>query len=532
MSLTSRLLAQAMRLAPAETYDVLTERDLAIPMHDGIILRADRYAPRQGGKRPLILLRSPYGRAGILGTVYGRLYAERGFQVLIQSCRGTADSGGQLDPFRQEYADGMATLAWIQQQHWFNGQLATNGPSYLGLVQWAIAAEANPILQAIAAQVTSPDFRRTTYDGGAFSLDNSLGWTAMMSGGTRNKTLLSALRRLPLSNADTLVAGRQVQYWQDWLAHNQPGDTWWEAQNFWPKLEHVTAPAHLLGGWYDLFLPDTIRTYQELRRAGRTPYLVVGPWTHGDPRIHIAAVRETLAWFRAHLLGEMHLLRPQPVRIWVQGADEWRDYPAWPPQSYQPQRWHLQDARRLARHQPAQSPPERFRYDPNDPTPAIGGAILGAGAGRKKQHTFEARSDVVTYTSDVLERDLEVVGALQAEIYLRSSLEHSDLFVSVCDVDQRGISLNVCDGLQRLTSADSVAEDGSRLVTFALWPTAYRFRRGHRIRVQVAGGAHPRWARNPGSGEPLGTATTLVACDHEILHDPAHPSAVIFPVQA
>src|SRR5574341_1504537 len=259
MSLASRLIAWVAKLPPAETYDVVVEKDIPITMPDGVTLMADHYYPRSGGPRPTILVRSPYGRRHVFGLQYGRVFAERGFQVLIQSCRGTADSGGQLNPFHHEREDGLATVAWIKQQSWFNGRLATNGGSYLGYVQWAIAAEVGPELKAMAAQVTTPEFRRVTYPGEAFALDNTLSWTALTSnqtksgpdmmagllGGNRNK-IEAAFNHLPLRDADTMVIGRRVQFWQDWLEHDQPGDEWWKPQDHWASVSNVTAPAHLL----------------------------------------------------------------------------------------------------------------------------------------------------------------------------------------------------------------------------------------------------------------------------------------------
>jgi putative CocE/NonD family hydrolase len=118
-----------------------------------------------------------------------------------------------------------------------------------------------------------------------------------------------------------------------------------------------------------------------------------------------------------------------------------------------------------------------------------------------------------------------VIGEVSAEIWFRSSLRFADVFVRLCDVDPRGRSVNVCDGLVSLSSADSV---GCAVVR--LWPTAHRFRAGHRIRVQVSSGAFPRFARNTGTGEPHATASTLRAADQEVYHDPAHPSAIILPV--
>jgi len=541
MSLASRLFALLAKLPPAETHAIAVEKDIKIPMADGVVLMADHYYPRSGGKRPTILVRSPYGRRGFFGLQYGPIFAERGFQVLIQSCRGTADSGGQLDPLRRERADGLATIEWIKKQDWFSGVLATHGASYLGYVQWAVAAEAGPELRAMAAQVTAPEFRRVTYPGEALALDNTISWTTMVSTQSRsgvnmaamlrgNRKLQAVFKHLPLRDADRLAIGRQIPFWQNWLCHDQPGDDWWKPQDHWASVSSVHAPAHLLGGWYDIFLPDTIGLFQTLRRAGREAHLVIGPWIHADLGWMGFAAREALAWFRAHLLGDRSGLRELPVHVFVMGTGEWRDFPEWPPAGYPPQRWHLQTGRRLSPELPVESEPDRYRYDPSDPTPAVGGVSLSTNAGPKDQRKLEARPDVLTYTSAPLERDLEVIGPVQAELFATSSLEHTDFFVSLCDVAPSGKSINVCDALQRLQPGRLTPEpDGCLKVTLDLWPTAHRFRRGHRLRAQVSSGAHPRFARNPGSGEPLATATTLKAAEQTVYHDPHHPSAIILP---
>jgi len=167
------------------------------------------------------------------------------------------------------------------------------------------------------------------------------------------------------------------------------------------------------------------------------------------------------------------------------------------------------------------------RYDPADPTPAVGGVRGVRGPGRVDNTALEARADVLTFTTRVLDHDVEVIGEVSAEIWFHSSAPHADVFVRLCDVDPSGRSYNVCDGLISLTSADQLSR-----ATVRLWPTAYRFQRGHRIRVQVSSGAFPRYARNPGTGEPRATATAHRAADQAVHHDAAHPSAVIVPVGA
>ena len=175
---------------------------------------------------------------------------------------------------------------------------------------------------------------------------------------------------------------------------------------------------------------------------------------------------------------------------------------------------------------PSESAPDRYRYDPADPTPAVGGVRGGRDGGRVDNTALEARPDVLTYTTEPLEAPVEVIGEISAEIWFRSSLPRADVFVRLCDVGPRGRSRNVCDGLVSLTGTDQLTRAGVRL-----WPTAHRFGRGHRIRVQVSSGAFPRYARNPGTGEPHATATRLLPAHQAVYHDPAHPSAIILPVR-
>jgi hypothetical protein len=175
---------------------------------------------------------------------------------------------------------------------------------------------------------------------------------------------------------------------------------------------------------------------------------------------------------------------------------------------------------------PGPSDPDRYRYDPNNPTPAVGGIRMTGSTGPVDNTALESRPDVLTYTTPALEHDLEVIGEVSAEIYFRSSLPYADVFVRLCDVDPRGRSRNICDGLVSLTGADQISGAQVRL-----WPTAYLFKRGHRIRLQVSSGAFPRFARNPGTGQPRASATTLIPADQEVYHDPERPSAVILPVR-
>jgi putative CocE/NonD family hydrolase len=127
--------------------------------------------------------------------------------------------------------------------------------------------------------------------------------------------------------------------------------------------------------------------------------------------------------------------------------------------------------------------------------------------------------------------DLTVAGPLAAELCVRTSQPHIDLFVRLCDVDAAGRSRNISDGILRVNpDRMGVSSDGTRRAHIDMFPTALTFRRRHRIRLQVSSGAHPLYARNTGSGERLATAAHLIPTDVEIFHGADHPSAIELPV--
>ncbi len=541
MTFFSRLFGKMMNLPPAETRKIVVKRDLKVPMPDGVELLADHYYPRGDSKPPTVLVRSPYGRRIFFGLLYGRLFAERGFQTLIQSCRGTFGSGGQFIPFLNEHADGIATIEWIKKQDWFSGELVTMGLSYLGFVQWAVAHEAGSILKAMATQACTSDFGYMHYPGGSFSLHGSLSWTKMIAtqeSGSRlsmlfnsDKKLMPAFNHLPLQGADELAIGRPAVHWQDWLEHNDPEDEYWKEANFRKTLAKLTSPVNMVGGWYDIFLPWQLRDYTTLIEAGRQPFLTIGPWTHTDKGLMGTGVREGISWFRAHLSGDQNDLREDPVKLFIMGANEWRGFSEWPPSDTQQQRWHLHPGGSLNTEISSESEPDCYRYDPADPTPSVGGPLLSPNSGPKKNNNVESRLDVLVYTSAKLEQDIMIIGPVQAELYIKSSLEYTDFFARLCDVNSSGKSINICDGITRLVPGKFKPEsDGSIKVVIDLWPTAHCFRRKHRIRLQVSSGAHPRFVRNFGTGEPLATATKLIVANQSVYHDPTHPSSVILPI--
>ncbi|MGK5741778.1 CocE/NonD family hydrolase [Micromonospora sp. URMC 103] len=552
--LAARVAAAVLRLPPARTRRVAVRRGLAVRVRDGVPLRTDHYAPDLRGA-PTVLIRTPYGRGGPM-RLLGRLLAERGYHVVIQSCRGTDGSGGAFAPLVHERDDGLDTLDWLRRQAWYSGGFGTFGASYQGFVQWALAAGAGDELRAMVAVVTASATRDSTYAGESFALDTVLTWVELLQAQTvpwlarqwelkrGQPRLAAALAHLPLAEADRIATGVTVPFFQEWLRHHTPQADYWRTRVFAEAVARARAPVAMVSGWHDIFLPAQLDDYAVLRAAGRRPRLVVGPWTHGSPGLVVAALREGLDWLNRHLAGRTaeSAVAPgrdvapapeaAPVRVHVGGAGSgWRDLPDWPPPATAAV-WHLHPDGVLAERPSVPSVPDSFRYDPAHPTPSLGGPLLVAQrAGPVDNRRVEARPDVLTWSGDPLPAPLEVVGPVRAEVYVRSELSYLDVFVRLCDVDRRGRSWNVCDGLVRVTpDRFPPGPDGTVRVPVPLWPTAYRFAAGHRLRVQVTGGAHPRYARNPGTGEPLGTAVTLRAGRREILHDPEHPSGLVLPI--
>jgi putative CocE/NonD family hydrolase len=546
MSTTSSILARRMRLPRAQTLDVICERDLRAPMDDGAVLLADRWVARatREDPQPTVLVRSPYGRRQVVGLILGRLLAERGLQVVIQSVRGTFGSEGAFNPF-DERADGLATLRWIREQPWHAERIGMIGPSYLGLVQWAVAPDAGDDLAALAIQVSASQFHGQTYAGGSLSLESAASWLVLVAAQERRLAPLAIARALrglpalfsalPLGDLDRQATGGEVAWFRQGLVSTARDDPYWVARDFAAGVAKVTAPVQLIGGWYDIFLPWMLEDFAALRAAGHDAQLVIGPWTHTAPAQLAASMREGIAWLRAHLLNDDRLVRAAPVRVLVTGeraGGGWRELPSWPPPGVDERRLWLAGQGRLQEDEPTGAPEhgDRYRYDPTDPTRSLGGPVLLARHPVLDNRVLEARPDVLTYTTTPLPSPLEAIGPVRVELWVRASSPYFDLFARVCDVEEGGASWNVCDALARDSPGRfEQSADGSYRVAFDLWPIGHRFAASHRIRLQVSSGAHPRYARNPGTGQDPITATDLAAVDIEVLHDASHPSVLVLP---
>lgn len=542
MTLASEAAGRALGLPKPRSRELVVQRDLEVTMPDGTVLLADRYSPEPDVPSPTVLVRSPYGRRGPVGLAFGRLLAERGLQAVVQSVRGTFGSGGSFDPF-DERSDGLATVDWLQRQPWHEGGIGMTGPSYLGLTQWSVASGAGDAITALTPSVTASNFHGQAHGAGTISLETGLSWIVMVTAQERRLAPVHIVRRLralpglldelPVGGLAALASGSDVPFFADWLANPAADDPYWTARDHSSGVGEVTAAVQLVGGFSDIFLPWLLEDYRALEEAGREPQLMIGPWAHTSPELARVSAREAIAWLRAHLLGDRRLLDPAPVRVWVAGVGEWRSFDSWPPPS-EPWTLHARAGGRLSEEPPdACEGAERYTYDPAQPTPSVGGPTLLARRPVVDNRELEARDDVLSFTSEPLGEDVEVIGPVCAELHVRASEQHFDVFARVCDVLPSGTSLNVCDALTRVVPGRFDPDsEGVHQVALDLWPAARRFAAGHRIRLQIASGAHPRYARNLGTGEEPATAERMVAVEVELLHDAEHPTGVTLPLLA
>lgn len=518
--LTGRTVSRLLRLPPHTTD--FTVNKVRVPMRDGVELRADHYAPTTADPAGTLLVRCPYGRAFPFNALYARAYALRGYHVILQSVRGTFGSDGEFDPMVNEIADGADTVEWLRNQEWFTGSFATIGLSYLGFTQWALLTDPPPEMRAAVITVGPHDVSGPRWGPGSFALSDFLGWShgvanqeepkklrAMIRQARAQRLLGRAMSRLPTGEAGRELLGAGAPWWEAWLDHPDADDPYWTTLNLRHALDTTEIAVLLIGGWQDTFLEQTIAQYHRLHERGVEVGLTVGPWTHVDMMRKAAptTIRETLDWLGTHLNGAKSKRR-EPVRIFVNGRG-WIDLPDWPPAMPEVVRY-LQPGGRLGDAVPPETAaPSTFTYNPANPTPTMGGRLLSPEAGYRKDTSLAQRADVLSFTGDRLPADKYVVGVPIVELSHSCDNPHNDLFVRVCEVDAKGRSRNVSDGYI------SAAPDSGQ-VRIELDPIAHRFRAGSRIRVIVAGGSHPRFARNLGTGEPLGTGSNLAPATHMV----------------
>jgi putative CocE/NonD family hydrolase len=487
-------------------------------MRDGVRLASDHYTPT-GEPLGTVLFVTPYG----LGTAYSlgtaRRLAARGYHTLFVSCRGTFGSEGTFDAMRDDAADNQDIVAWLRDQPWYTGSFATYGASYLGYTQWALLADPPADLKAAVIAAGPHDFARWIWGTGTFNLSYTA-WAhvidtqeasnmvavilqTMLGGNKRHRELVSALPILKA--ADAQFAQRQP-WVRERLLHPDLTDPFWAPMRHTQALEKADVPILLITGWLDLFTGQSFEQYRRLRERDVDVALLAGPWGHygasGGTR---EGGREMLAWLDDKLAGRADSQRAKPVHLHETGADEWREYDAWPPAT-QPRVLHLGAGSSLAATPAAPGAEAAFTFDPADPTPSLGGPLYQK-AGYVNDAALAARADVLAFTGPPLPTSVEIAGS--PAVVLDHHPEHpdADLFVRLSDVDERGRSRNVTEAYLRVQGGP---------VRVELRPAAHRFAAGHCVRLLVAGGSFPHFPPNPGTGENPLTATRRLANRHAI----------------
>lgn len=568
----SILLLPPTILATEKEPKVEVRTDVRIPLRDGVELSANIFLPKEQGKFPVILMRSPYGKGDEkLGD--GLFYAGRGYVYVSQDCRGKGASQGEWEPFANEGADGRDTHKWILEQPWCNGSIATTGGSYVGFTQWISAPSAGEYLKAMFPVVPLADlYTDAVYIDGALNLALMMGWGSLVSFrpgeaiamfGWRQQDWIKAYRTLPLCEWDRAI-GRKVQYLRDWVAHPHYDDYWAKCgvRNRW---QDITVPICAVGGWYDIFAKgvldhiNAVRTMSRSQHARKHQHLLIGPWAHGisgDGKVgdlnfgkeSVVNLREIQTkWFDHWLKGEDTGADEWPAfRIFVMGRNGWRDEQEWPLKrtKYTPYYFHSQGSAntlngdgKLSTAKPGDEPVDRFVYDPNDPVPTLGGCnLIGCPAGPRDQTEAEKRNDVLVFTSDELKAELEVTGPVKVILCAASSAPDTDWTAKLIDGHPDGRAFNLCDGIIRARYRDSQNKpsliQSGKIYRYEidLWVTSNAFLPGHKIRLEISSSNFPRFDRNLNTPEPVGTGTKMVRATQTIYHDKEHPSHILLPV--
>jgi len=545
-------------VTPAPTPTLTRRFNVRVPLRDGVTLAADLVLPAER-PAPAVVMRTPYGRGGDRATERADAFATAGYAAVWVDVRGRGDSDGEFDPYRNDGLDGVDVIAWAAAQDWCDGAVATYGGSYPGRIQWLTALHQPPALRAMIVLVTPSDpfvenpsgvpgpmhvhwYRMT--DGRALQYTEAVDW-------------MEVYGHRPLVELDE-VAGFHSALWREECRHPTL-DAWWEPLRYQHRIAEVDVPVLHISGWYDDEEIGTPANFAAMTAAGRPGQrLLMGPWGHqvnADRRIgevdfgHESVI--DLHAFMTGFLDEMVRGRPPaesipPARVFLMGANEWLDLSGWPAPGSAERIWYLDsdggatsrfgNGRLVDAAPPAGSPPDEWLHDPDRPVPFITGASSAQIGGPDDYAGVETRGDVLVFTSEALTEPLDVIGAVRLIAHVSTSAADADIAAKLLDVHPNGFAQRLCDGLVRLRYRDGPeralpVEPGSVYeVEIPMWDTSQRFLPGHRIRVEIAGSAHPKFAANLGTGGDDTTATEGVIARNVLHHDSDRPSRLVLTV--
>ena len=469
------------------------EREVAVPMRDGVVLRAEVWCPDDGAAHPAVLVRTPYFKedAAPLPVTDSRRAAERGFAVVLQDVRGRGTSGGSFEPFVNEEADGADSVAWTAAQPWCDGRVVMAGMSYVGATQWLAAAAGPPALRAIAPTLSSDEF------GEGWSLRDGVVEHGFL--GTWSAADLPPVGRQwlddPERGYEDPAALAEIAPWtREWFTETA-GSPYWRSRSVAARGADVQVPVLAIGGWYDIFLAATLRSFARSRHP--SDRLLIGPWGHdsalsnfvGEANLGSAGLGAPLMFDTAIDFYEAAFAGREPdvarVRAYVLGARRWLDLPAWPPP----------DAGPLALPLAAGA----FAVQPDEPVPSLGGRGLlvqvpGEGFGVRDQRPVAARDDVLTALRAPRTEPLTLAGPMRARLAVGANLNADALWtVTLCVEHEDGFLQNICEGVAR-------TQPGATDVTVELGDACVEVAPAQSLVALVAGSSYPRWPRPAAAG--------------------------------
>ena len=571
--------------APASTpIDIVAQYDVPMKTRDGVTLYADIYRPKSPDKFPVILMRTPYDKSVNWAVSSVSRIVPRGYVVIIQDVRGRYTSEGEWYPFKHEQADGFDTVEWAATLPYSDGKVGMMGGSYVGATQMLAAIAQPPHLAAIAPNVTASNYHDGwTYQGGAFEQWFDQNWTSQLAQNTlqrlidENTNALIGTSALPLANypvfnfgqlaADAQLTTTLAPYYFDWLAHPDYDDYWKQ----WSIEEHfsnIAVPMLQVGGWYDIFNGGTLRNYMGAKAHGSTDaartqqHLLIEIGGHagfgrriGDVDFGPHATENPypdviLDWYDFLFKNiRNEFATDKPVKLFVMGANEYRQEDDWPPPQAQRTKYFLHSGGKanslrgdgtLSTSAPKSEPADTYVYDPANPAPTVGGPLCCDAnhmePGPRDQRSVENRDDVLVYSTGPLGRDLEVTGPVMADLFVKSSAVDTDFTAKLVDVAPDGFAEDLTEGILRMRYRAS-PEHGVLMnpgqiyeISIDLWATSNVFLRGHTLRLEVSSSNFPRFDHNLNTGEDIKFARTIVAATNTILHDAQHPSALVLPI--
>jgi putative CocE/NonD family hydrolase len=547
--------------------DVRREFNVMVPMRDGVRLAADVARPDDGEPHPVLLGRTPYNKNLERTFTVATTWAEAGYAFVTMDVRGRGDSEGEFAPYRNDADDGFDAIEWLAGQPWCDGKVATIGGSYLGHIQWLTALKHPPHLSAMVVLVTPSDpfVEWPTGTPGPMAVC----WYRMTHGRVMQFVdkveWMEIYRHLPLQTMDE-AAGFRSERWRESLAHPTV-DTYWEPMCYQDALAEgaVDLPVLHISGWYDDEQIGTPRNFELMSsRAPGDPvrhrqHLLMGPWGHrvndsrtvGEvdfgPEAVIDLEGYQRRWLDNWVKGDVNGVQAgSPVRIFVMGANAWRDEQEWPLARTVWTPLHLRSQGSansrfgdgsLSPEAPSQDEaPDVYLSDPSRPVPFLTDPLSNQIGGPDDYSAIEQRGDVLVYSTPPLTEDTEVIGPVRLVLFASSSVVDTDFMAKLVDVHAGGFCQRLCDGMVRGRYRDGMRSEAflepGEVYRFqiALWDTSHVFKAGHRIRLEIASSAFPKYDRNLQTGEPLATSSRMEIAENRVWHTPSRPSHLVLPV--